>query len=151
MSFNTRETRRSRIDFKKDKGLTEQSHKDSCDIRNIMRKYEKTGVLDHNAKHAGRYMDMPTPVDFKEAMDIIASANSMFESVPAEIRADFNNNPATFLAFMQNAENREKIKEYGFDVSHIPEPAVKAAENPTEVGEVTASPAEGGSTEPAPQ
>lgn len=142
MSFNTRETRRSRISFAHDKGLTEQHHKDSCDMRLILKKYEKTGICEHNAKHAGQYMDYPNAPTFQEAMNVIATATSTFESVPAEIRQKFHNDPAEFLEFIQNSENREEMQKMGFDVSHIPKPKL------AEAVDVTSSTAEGSNTEP---
>lgn len=115
--------------------LTEQSHAKSCDIHVIMQKYEKTGVIDHVNQHEGTYMDYPNPVDFHTAQNIIAEAHSMFETVPARIRDDFDNDASQFLAFMQNPENATKIAEYGLSNSHLPEtpseaPSDKKPKNP---------------------
>ena len=93
MSFSQKERRASRIDFKDDKGLTEQHHKDSCDIHTIMRKAHKTGLVEHVNQYQGTYMDMPGSVDFHEHMNIVAKANEMFESVPSEVRKKFGNDP----------------------------------------------------------
>lgn len=123
MSFRTDKRRASRVDFSNDPGLTEQSHKAACDIHNIMRKAQKTGLVDHVNEYKGSYMAMPNSVDFHEHMNIIAQANEMFESVPAEIRKKFGNDPGAFVDFMQDAANYERIQEMGLDPSHLPTPA----------------------------
>lgn len=114
-------TRRVSISFVDSPSMTEQSHQESCDIHNIMRKYKQTGVIEHVAKHGGTYGDFINALDFKEAQDRIAEAQSMFESVPAHIRADFKNDPAAYIEFMTDPANREAIESYGLDASHLPD------------------------------
>lgn len=129
MSFSSQKAnhRRSRIDFKDSLSLTEQSQAQNCDIHTIMRKYEKTGILEHANAHQGTYMEMPTAPDFHEAQNIIATANSMFESVPSSIRKKFDNDPTRYIEFMQKAENYAEIVKMGLDASHLPTPPEPAA------------------------
>lgn len=122
MSFSDRKSQRVSIDFSDSKVLTEQSHKKACDIHNIMRQYEKTGVVNHVNKYRGQYMDMPTGIDFHTAMQTVATARSMFETVPSKIRAMFKDDPGAFVDFMVDPANYEAIKELGFDTSHLPTP-----------------------------
>lgn len=124
--------RKVQVDFTDDPGFTEQAHKDEVSIHNIMRKYKQTGVIEHNAQYEGEYMDMTSAPDFYEAKVIIAEANSMFETVPAHIRKDFDNDPAQFLDFMQDPANYQEIEEYGLSTAHLPEPAPPAPESPPE-------------------
>jgi len=100
--------------------LTQQSSKDECDIHVIMRKAEKHGLVTHINQHAGSYSNMISAPNYHEAMVMLANANSMFESVPSSIRAKFGNDPARFLDFMQNADNRDRIVKMGLDASHLP-------------------------------
>lgn len=104
--------------------MTKQSFKDEVDINNILAKYQKTGLLDHVATYGGSYGDMPTHDDFHEAMNIVTNANSMFADLPATVRERFDNDPAKFLDFVSDPENREALVEDGL----IPEP-----EGPVEV------------------
>jgi len=108
--------------------LTQQSSKDECDIHIIMRKAEKHGVITHLNKYQGEYSNMISAPNYHEAMVMIANANSMFETVPSSIRAKFGNDPARFLDFMQNADNRDRIIKMGLDASHLP---VKAVTTPS--------------------
>lgn len=109
--------------------ITEQSHKDDCDMQIILKRYAQTGVITHNNSLVGEYADYPSDIDFHEAQNIIAEASTMFESVPARIRADFDNDPAKFLAFVQDEANLPKMAEYGLtnplkdrDTDPVPEP-----------------------------
>lgn len=121
MSFSIRPTRRSRLKFVDDPGLTEQHHKDSCDMSLIMRRYEKTGAIDHIKQYKGEYLDMPSGTDFQTAMNVIAEANSMFETVPSNIRNKFRNDPAAYLDYMQDPKNKKAIIDMGLDASHLPD------------------------------
>jgi phage internal scaffolding protein len=92
--------------------LTEQAHKDECDMNRILDKYQKTGFIEHAKKHEGRYDDV-TNVDFQEAMNVVANVKSMFEELPSKFRAEFENNPGKFLEFAQNPQNAEKMHKMG--------------------------------------
>lgn len=114
--------------------LTEQSHKKSCDIHNILKKYRKTGMLNHVSSMEGKYQDYGTSLDFHRMQLQIANAKSMFESIPSEIRAVFHNNPGVFLDFATNPENREKMLEMGFSIDHLPEKVEEPPVIPPEPG-----------------
>jgi len=137
MSFSVRERRRVAID-EFEPTMTEQCHKDRCDMHNIMRQFEKTGLIEHTSRYAGKYMDMPNAPSFHEAMNTIAKAESMFETVPAKIRAKFHNDPAEYIEFMQDPKNYDAIKEMGLDPSHLPEPE-RPVERPQEPPELPAN------------
>lgn len=107
------------------KGLTEQSHKKSTSMNFILDKYKKTGVLEHVNAQTARYDQMPNSIDLHQAMNIIAEANSSFESLPSSIRKNFDNDPGQFLDFVQNENNYQQIKDMGLSVEHLPEPIIE--------------------------
>lgn len=113
------------------KSLTQQSAKDECDIHTIMRKAKKTGIVSHVNKYQGKYMDCASRQDFLQAQVILANAKSLWETVPSHIRSDFHNDYGEFIEFMQDPENRDQIREYGLDTSHLPLP--KITPEPVEV------------------
>lgn len=90
-----------------DQGRTKQSFKDECDINAIMARYQKTGILDFAEKHEPQYGDC-TGVEFQQGMEIVARARSMFEDLPATVRARFENDPRQMLDFVQHEKNREE-------------------------------------------
>jgi len=93
-------------------GLTEQSHKQECDINYILKDYTRTGFIKHANQNAGQYDDV-TSVDFQTAMDTVANVKTMFENLPSQVRAEFNNQPTQFLDYVQNPNNTEALAQRG--------------------------------------
>ncbi|AXL14645.1 internal scaffolding protein [Microviridae sp.] len=94
--------------------LTHQSMKDECDINNIMKKWEKTGILEHKNNFQGQYGDFTqVPSDYHESMNQVLAANEMFETLPAKIRKQFGNDPGQFLDFATDPENNQKMIDMG--------------------------------------
>jgi hypothetical protein len=92
--------------------LTEQAHKKQCDMNFILRKYQKTGLIDHVKQHQGRYDDVSVQ-DFTEAMHTVSEANQMFESLPSFIRQKVGGTVEGFLDFVQNPNNKEELARLG--------------------------------------
>lgn len=99
--------------------MTKQSFKDECNINKIMEKFQKTGAMNHYAKHAPSYGDA-TPCELHDAQNIIANANTMFEELPSNIRKKFENDPAKFLEFVQDEKNHDEMVELGLKESNLP-------------------------------
>lgn len=87
-----------------DESRTKQSFADETNINNIMARFTQTGLVDFVNEHQGHYGDV-TGWEFHDAMNIVARSQEMFEALPAHIRNRFNNDPATFLDFVDNREN----------------------------------------------
>jgi phage internal scaffolding protein len=96
---------------------TEQSHKDECDINNILHDYTRTGFINHAKQYAGQYDDV-SAIDFETAMNTVATTKSLFESLPSAIRQEFNHNPAEFLEFVQDPSNGKELAERGILVGN---------------------------------
>lgn len=87
-----------------DESRTKQSFADETNINNIMARFVATGLVDFVNEHSAHYGDV-TGWQFHDAMNIVARSQEMFEALPASIRAKFQNDPATFLDFVDNPEN----------------------------------------------
>jgi len=98
--------------FPTDSEHTRQEFKDECDINNIMRQYQHTGEIFHINEAAPQYMDCSAE-DFRDAMDYVAGAFSMFEELPSAIRIQFDNDPAAFLDFCSQEKNRPEMAAMG--------------------------------------
>lgn len=122
--------------------MTKQSFQDECDINVIMKKYEKTGLLDHVNKFGGYYGDLPQDVDYQTALNSVHMAEAAFGSLTADLRAKFHNNPAEFLAFVSDDANIEELNSLGLGPEPSPEPDPAATQS-------AAAPV-AGETEPAP-
>lgn len=94
------------------KSRTKQSMKDECNINFILAKFQKTGVIEHRKTYEGNYGEFAA-IDFHEAMNIVAEAEEMFLTIPAEIRKKFNNDPGEFLKFATNGENIVELRKLG--------------------------------------
>ncbi|WNK13103.1 MAG: internal scaffolding protein [Microvirus sp.] len=120
-------------------GRTLQQFKAESDINTIMGQYMRTGVLPTlNDPNTGRYIDA-TGYEYQAAMELVASANSMFHNLPSALRARFKNDPAEFLEFAENPDNASKLAELGVKAhsdaqsqSGTPTPTLppKSPENP---------------------
>lgn len=111
---------RRRVSFPQSLGLsdvgpeiTKQSHKAECDIHNILRQYQRTGIITHVQAARPTYQDLPDAVDFQQAMNTLMAAQEAFAGLPARVRAHFNNDPETFLAAFQDKAQEAKLREFG--------------------------------------
>lgn len=95
--------------------MTKQSFAAECDINNIMKQFQKTGMLNHvNAKaQSGIYADLPDEVDFQTAMNTVMQGEEAFASLPSKLRTRFGNDPAEFLAFVSDPANADELVELG--------------------------------------
>lgn len=93
--------------------LTEQSHKDSCDINKIMERYNKTGMLPVLADKVPRYDDFSNVVTYHDALNLILDAQEAFETLPADVRLSFNNDPGSFLEAVDDPVRRKELLDSG--------------------------------------
>ena len=93
--------------------MTEQHFKDECDINNIVAQYQATGVLPQGNREPlfGDFADFPQ--DLMSAQSYFDEAQARFMQLDAQLRKEFNNNPAELLAFIQNEANRDRAVELG--------------------------------------
>jgi phage internal scaffolding protein len=90
---------------------TKQSFAKACDINNIMKKYEKTGVLTHVVNSKGLYGDFTQAGDYHAALNSVKAAEENFMALPASIRNQFKNDPGLLLQAMEKAQNGDKDAE----------------------------------------
>ena len=89
--------------------MTETHHTEACDVHNIMDKYTKTRDASLLARVSGFYGDMVDAPTYTEAMEQVANANSLFEELPSDVRADCKNDPAIFLEKMEDPEYAQGV------------------------------------------
>lgn len=123
MKFRTKYENKIKVslDQSKEKSLTKQSDKDKCDINAIMKKYQKTGQLPINGSQPqyGDFSDMP---DYNEALNHVLNAQEQFYNIPAEIRAQFNNDPAELIKFVDDPKNKDEAISLGLLPQKINKP-----------------------------
>lgn len=114
------------------KGRTKQAHKQETDINFIMKKYQKTGLVNFVNRHQGEYMEVD-PIDFQQAMEMVTNANTMFADLPSNLRSRFNNSPKEFYEFVNSEANVEEI--YSLGLANKPLEATAEGETNTPTGE----------------
>jgi len=112
------------ISFDPDTNRTKQAMKDECDINVIMAKYLKTGIINHVASYQGDYGDYDA-IDFQEAQEILMAGQQMFGQLPAAVRKEFQNDPAQFMSFCSNPENKIRMIELGLTNETLEEIEIK--------------------------
>lgn len=95
-----------------DETRTQQQFKDETDINNIVEKFGVTGELPPT-------MNFPEPdefvetFDFQTAMNVIRNAEESFMTMPAKVRARFDNNPQKFMNFINDPESQDEAIKLG--------------------------------------
>lgn len=103
--------------------LTQQHMAQEADIRHIIRKHDRTGLITHVARGVATYGDYSEVNEYREALDIVRNASNSFMQLPAEIRKQFNNDPGEFFEFATDPANNEKMVELGLkEAPPSPEP-----------------------------
>lgn len=92
--------------------LAQQQFREECDINTILKRFNITGELP-NALLSPRYGDFTGIGDYKTALDRVMAAEEEFLSLPANIRARFENDPSKLIEFLDNDENRLEAENLG--------------------------------------
>lgn len=92
---------------------TKQNHKAECDINNIIKQYQKTGILSHIQNASAQYIDLPSQFDYQDALNTVLDAEAAFADLPSKIRDRFGNDPGQLLAALQNPAFKSELTELG--------------------------------------
>lgn len=93
--------------------LTKQSMSAECDINTIMKRYEKTGIVNHVSIYKGDYGDFISEGDYHSHLNLVIAADAAFQTLPAKIRRQFDNDPSKFLEFVDDDSNTDQMIEMG--------------------------------------
>jgi len=97
--------------------LTKQSFKDECDINNILSRYERSlgreFLTAYQGHLEGRFGDVSGAVSLQEAYATVNAASELFDAMPANLRARFENDPVKLLDFLGDVGNRDEAVRLG--------------------------------------
>ena len=96
-----------------DASLTKQSEAAACDVNNIVKHWIQSGGAMDLSQRVGQFLDVSAVPDFRSCQQFLIDAENMFLSIPADVRARFNNDPAVFLDFVQNPANSDELVKLG--------------------------------------
>lgn len=109
-----------------DELITKQNHKQECDINHILKQYQRTGIINHITQLQPTFQDLPDQIDYQESLNLIMDAQQTFDALPAKVRAEFDNDPARFLAAFTDPAKEDYLRENGFLKPKEPASAVPA-------------------------
>lgn len=119
---------------------TQQHFGPECDINVLVARYKKTGKIGgDNPKTPPQYIDTTayTEKSFEDSFNEVKQIQERFNTLPANIRAQFNNNPARLLAFLEDKRNYAAGVQMG--LLEPPKRPKKEAENQPEKAKSTNS------------
>lgn len=94
-------------------GRTKQDHKDMCDINQLLRHYDRTGLITHVNNAVAHYGDYTEVNEYQESLNIVMKAQNAFGELPSDVRSFFKNDPGAFMEFATNPENHSKMVDLG--------------------------------------
>lgn len=89
-------------------GRTRQEFKAECDVNRIVASFTKTGVLPFGGLQ-GLFADVSEVGDYREHLEAVQAAESLFMGLPAAVRQKFDNDPGSFVEFAGNPANAEEL------------------------------------------
>lgn len=95
--------------------MTKQEFQFECDVNNVIKSFKPHQMMQalQQNLNAGNYADLPDSVEFQDALHMIKEAERQFLTVPAKVRDRFGQDPAQFLAFMQDSRNLDEARALG--------------------------------------
>lgn len=103
----------SGLDCSVEPSKTQQQFKDECDINVIVKRFG-LGMEMPEAYEAPSFADFTEHVtDYHSAMNLIRESEAAFMTLPAHLRAEFDNNPQRLLEFLEDGNNKAKAVELG--------------------------------------
>ena len=103
----------------KGESLTQQSHAAAADVRNIIKQYDRTGLIANVNKGIAQYGDYSEINEYAEALNMVREANESFATIPSHIREQFNNNAGLFFEFATDPKNSEEMIKMGLKKAPI--------------------------------
>lgn len=107
----------------------QQHFRDECDINVLVARFARTGVPE--APPAPPMSAFDEIFDYQSAMQTVIDARSSFQSLPSNIRSRFQNDPAQFLSFIYDSNNRSEAISLGLIPAPPPSEPVVSSQPPS--------------------
>ena len=130
-------------EFVPSESMVRPEFKHATDVNEIVRRWEKTNILEHTSRHQGQYGDFTSgPQSYHEAVNQVREAESMFAELPSALRERFHNDAGEFLAFVSDDDNIPEMRELGLippERSSESDPGAERPANESEASEADQS------------
>lgn len=129
------ESFRTGISFVDFPSLAQQQFRDETDINVLVQRFSRTGVPPAPPAPPG-VAEFAEVFDFQSAMQRVVDARVAFQALPSKIRSRFHNNPAEYVAFFHDPDNRDEALRLGL----IERPPVPPSFSPVSTPEPVVAP-----------
>jgi len=113
-----------------DESKTAQHFKDECDINRIVAQFQR-GISPVAPEKIPLGEDFVGITDYHTAMQAVRKGQEAFSELPATVRAQFNNDPGSFVDFVLNPDNIGTVREMGL-APGIPTPNPSPEQTPVQ-------------------
>ena len=118
--FRTHYSPQLRVTFETEgESLTEQQFAEESQIINKIRKYDSQGFFDSINRNPAQYNDFTQVRDLADAIDQIEKGRDAFQTIPSDIRKQFNNSASEFFNFASKEENYDELVKLGLATAKI--------------------------------
>lgn len=124
------------LDCSESEDMAKQEFKEEVDINTLVRRFHISGELPQGVR-LPEYGDYTGVHDYHSAANAIAQANEAFDTMPAEIRERFGNDPAAFVDFCLDSNNLAEARKMGLAPAAEIRQAEEAAAAPQTPSEPT--------------
>ena len=111
--------------------LTQQHFAQEADVKNIIKQYDRTGLIANVNRGVAKYGDYSEVNEYAENLRMVQAAQASFMELPAEIREKFGNDPGNFFEFATDPKNHEAMVNLGLAERPV-EAVVEEAQGATE-------------------
>lgn len=102
---------------------TNQDSKEEADINTIVRRFGITGEVPVSLRVPLPEAFFECDVEYRDCLDAIRAAAASFETLPAEVRARFANDPAGLVDFAGDPKNLDQLRAWGMAPPAVTPPA----------------------------
>lgn len=110
------------LDCTGDPGFTQQQFAEESDINTIVRRFGLTGEMPSNPSIPVSG-DFTSVTDYQTALNSVIAADEAFMALPANIRAEFQNDPQQLMDFVEDGRNRDRAIAIGLIPAPAPPPS----------------------------
>lgn len=114
--------------------LTKQSFKAECDVNEILKKWQKTGLVTHVASQPPKFGEFDLFADYQVALNQVIAADAAFMALPSTVRDRFANDPSKLFAFLNDDKNR--VEAISLGLVDLPDVQAKPPASPEPAGAV---------------
>lgn len=97
-------------------GGANQADREKTNINTIIANYRANGTTPHLSANTPLYGDFTEPCDLQHQLDRVKAVQELFQSLPAEIKRECDQDPVKLLELVGDDDGRELLTELGLRI-----------------------------------